>query len=75
MAKAPSSRAPVRSVDLPEELVAAIAERIRGSSFESVDAYVTFVLARLLEQSNDSGFSEEDERLLKERLRSLGYID
>jgi Arc/MetJ-type ribon-helix-helix transcriptional regulator len=65
----------LRPVELPEELVQAIAERIRGSSFESVDAFVTFVLARLLEESNDAAFSEENERQLKERLRSLGYID
>ena len=40
-----------------------------------MDAFVAFVLARLLEQSHDAGFSEEDEKALKERLRSLGYID
>jgi len=62
-------------VRLPAEIVRAVEERIRGSSFESVDAFVTFVLARLLEQSGETAFSEEDERVLKERLRSLGYID
>jgi len=65
----------MRSVELPEELVRQIAARIHGSSFESVDAFVAFVLARLLEEPNDPTFSEEDERHLKERLRSLGYID
>lgn len=63
------------SVRLPEELVRAIETRIQNSSFESVDAFVTFVLARLLEEPDASAFSEEDERHLKERLRSLGYID
>ncbi len=53
----------------------AVSARIRGSSFESVDAFVTFVLARLIEGTSESAFSEEDERRLKERLRSLGYID
>jgi hypothetical protein len=32
-------------------------------------------MARLLEHPAGDGFSEEEERVLKERLRSLGYID
>jgi Arc/MetJ-type ribon-helix-helix transcriptional regulator len=66
---------PLRPIKLPDELVRAIETRIRGSSFGSVDAFVAFVLARLLEEPSDAVFSEEDERQLKERLRSLGYID
>jgi hypothetical protein len=62
-------------VYLPEEVVKAAAARIRGTAFDSVDAYVAFVLARLLESPSHEGFSEEDERVLRERLRSLGYID
>jgi hypothetical protein len=67
--------APTRPIQLPEELVRAIGDRIRGSSFESVDAFVAFVLARLVERPSESPFSEEDERALRDRLRSLGYID
>ena len=72
-----NSEAPpaLRSVQLPEELVAALAERVHGTSFESVDAFITFVLSRLLDQPGTSGFTEEEERSLRERLRSLGYID
>jgi Arc/MetJ-type ribon-helix-helix transcriptional regulator len=65
----------MRSVELPEELVIALAERVRGTSFESVDAFIAFVLARLLDRPGTSGFTEEEERSLRERLRSLGYID
>jgi len=63
------------AVHLPEEIVKAIAARMKGTAFDSVDAYVAFVLARLLETPTHEGFSEEDERVLRERLRSLGYID
>jgi len=72
--KSPPSE-PTRSVQLPAELVAALEERFRGTSFESVDAFIAFVLARLLDKPGTTGFSEEEERGLKERLRSLGYID
>lgn len=75
MSEAPSVGPTTRTVRLPEELARAIEHRIRGSAFDSVDAFVGFVMARLLEQSGEGAFSEEDERALKERLRSLGYID
>ena len=75
MTEPPSEGTTTRVVRLPEEIARAVEERIRGSSFGSVDAFVTFVLARLLEQPGETAFSEEDEKALKERLRSLGYID
>lgn len=64
-----------RTVKIPEETFQGIAARLRGSAFDSVDAFVGFVLARLLEEPGAPGLSEEAERSLKERLRSLGYID
>jgi Arc/MetJ-type ribon-helix-helix transcriptional regulator len=67
----PSSRV----VAIPEEVARGIEQRIAGTGFASVDAFVEYVLARLLERSGEVPFSEEDERRLKERLRSLGYID
>jgi len=66
---------PMRAVQLPEELVAALEEKFHGTAFESVEAFIAFVLARLLDEPGTTGFSEEEERSLKERLRSLGYID
>jgi Arc/MetJ-type ribon-helix-helix transcriptional regulator len=64
-----------RTVTISEEVAQGIDDRIRESGFASVDAFVEFVLARLLETPGEIPFSEEDERRLKERLRSLGYID
>ncbi|MGA8275246.1 MAG: hypothetical protein WB789_05315 [Thermoplasmata archaeon] len=66
----------VRTVRLPEEVVRALEIRMKGSSFESVDMLIAFILGRLVDHApGDTAFSEEDERLLKDRLRSLGYID
>jgi len=75
VAESPVPSPSMRTVQLPEELVAALAERVRGTSFDSVDAFIAFVLARLLDQPGATGFTEEEERSLRERLRSLGYID
>lgn len=75
MSDTPSDGSATRVVRLPEEVARDVEKRIQGSSFGSVDAFVTFVLARLLEQTGGTAFSEEDEKALRERLRSLGYID
>jgi len=71
----PARPATERSIKIPEEVASRLEGRLEGSAFTSVDAFVTFVLGRLLEEPGGPGFSEEDERALKERLRSLGYID
>ena len=75
MGERPPNARGSRSIQLPEEIVQALEERIRGSGFDSPDAFVAYVLARLLEAPGSAGFSEEDERRLRDRLRSLGYID
>lgn len=73
---APADRVPAaRTLAIPEETARAIEARIRGSSFGTIDAFVGFVLARLVEEPGPGPFSPEDEQRLKERLRSLGYID
>jgi hypothetical protein len=64
-----------RTIRIPEETARQIAARIEGSGFTTVDAFVEYVLAKLLDQPSEVPFSEEDERRLRERLRSLGYID
>ena len=64
-----------RTVKIPEEIARGLERRISGTGFKSIDAFVEFVMARLLETPSEIPFSEEDERLLRERLRSLGYID
>jgi hypothetical protein len=64
-----------RTIVISESVAKALEERIRSTSFSSVDAFVSFVLARLVEGTDETGFSEEEERRLRERLRSLGYID
>jgi hypothetical protein len=71
-----SAPPPLRTVHLPEEIVQALERRMQGSSFESVDVLIAFILGRLVDHTRgDTAFTEEDERLLRDRLRSMGYID
>jgi hypothetical protein len=69
------NESPARSIQIPNELADQLARRIEGSGFSTIDEFAAFVLARLLEEPATEPFSEEDERRVRERLRSLGYID
>jgi hypothetical protein len=71
----PDAPAGKRTLQVPEEVARSLEARIRGTSFADLDAFVAFVLARLLDTPSSEPFSEEDERRLRDRLRSLGYID
>lgn len=71
-----ASPASGRTIVIPEEVARGLEDRLRRTAFPSVDAFVGFILARLLEDAGSAGgFSEEEERRIRERLRSLGYID
>lgn len=64
-----------RSVKIPEEVARQLERKLAQTSFASLDDFISFVLARLAESPAEAPFSEDEERQLRERLRSLGYID
>ncbi len=67
------------TISIPKPLFDKIKGRIDGTGFNSVSSYVTYVLRQVISQDEpkDEGdvFSKEDEEKIKERLRSLGYLD
>jgi Arc/MetJ-type ribon-helix-helix transcriptional regulator len=65
------------TVSIPTPLFDKIKERIKGTGFTSVSAYVTYVLREVIaeEGEEEQPFTEDDERRVKERLRALGYLD
>ena len=75
--QAPGLPTPRRKLTLPEGLYRRLEERLRGSEFRSIDEFVEFVLARLVEGTSAPGepFSAEDEQRIAQRLRTLGYLD
>jgi Arc/MetJ-type ribon-helix-helix transcriptional regulator len=64
------------AITIPEKLAERIDQRIKGTAFPSVSAYIAYVLTEVLgEGESEEGFSAEDEELVKKRLRALGYLD
>lgn len=64
-------------VKIPKKLYDQVSKMIKeeGLDFKSVDDYVIFVLKELLKEEEEAQvYSPEEEKAIKERLRSLGYI-
>jgi len=74
----------VTTISVPKQLFEKIKKRCEGTGFNSVSSYVTYVMRQVLSKTEEEGgrpqakdepFSADDEKRVKERLRSLGYLD
>jgi len=67
------------TLSIPTPLAEKIKKRIEGTGFNSLSAYVTYVLREVIsgmeDEEDEDVFSKEDEKRVKDRLRALGYID
>ena len=61
------------SIGIPVELYRKIEGRIAGTSFSSVEDYVVSKLEN--EFPSEPVYTKEEEELIRERLRKLGYIE
>ncbi len=61
------------SIEIPEELYKKIEEKIKRTSFSSVEDYIIMKLEN--EFPTVQVYSEEEENIIRERLRKLGYIE
>lgn len=68
-----------KQVSIPDELYEKIEKNLEDFGFKTVDEYIAFVLEEVLKNDDDSGeeqvFSEDEEEMIKKRLRDLGYLD
>ena len=58
---------------IPQDLYEKIEEKISGTSFSSVEEYVVSKLES--EFPTEPVYTKEEEELIRERLRKLGYIE
>ena len=66
------------AVFLPEELYCKIEKRLGVTEFQSVEEYVTYAMEEIfkeVEKEQVYELCEEEEELVKKRLRNLGYLD
>ena len=60
-------------INVPRELYEKIEEKISGTSYSSVEEYVVSKLEN--EFPTEPVYTKEEEELIRERLRKLGYIE
>ena len=61
------------AVMIPRKLFEKIEEKIAGTSFTSVEEYVVLKLENDFPEETE--YTEEEEQIIRERLRRLGYIE
>lgn len=67
-----------RTIELPADLLSRADRRLPRTEFDTVEAYVTVVLEETLahvESEPDEDFAAADEAEVKDRLKSLGYLN
>ncbi len=62
-------------VEIPKSIAGKIEERMKGTEFESLSDYVTYVLKEVVSEGKEEKASDEDEEKVRERLKALGYLD
>jgi hypothetical protein len=79
MADSTTSRRATTSLEIPTHVVERVEKRLPRSEWDTPEAYVTYVmeevLARVESDTGDDDFEPIDEREVKDRLESLGYLD
>ncbi|TYL36427.1 hypothetical protein CV102_22655 [Natronococcus pandeyae] len=67
------------TVELPTRIVDRVEDRLPYTEFESADEYVEYVMEEVLyrveQETEDDDFEPVDEEEVKDRLKSLGYLD
>ena len=64
---------------LPNRILNRVERRVQYTEFDSSEAYVTYVLEEILYRVEDQSAAGTDQSIdednVKDRLRSLGYLD
>ena len=62
-------------IRLSENLIREIQANIEGTSFKSVEDFIETLVMQRFHELEQPVYTAEEEELIKERLRKLGYIE
>jgi metal-responsive CopG/Arc/MetJ family transcriptional regulator len=67
----------ITTISLPKTLADKIKHLCEGTGFTSLSSFVVYILRQIVSEDDATkkGFSKEDEEMVKQRLRSLGYMN
>lgn len=68
-----------RSVELPDRIVSRVEDRLPRTEWETPAEYISYVMEEVLyrveQETEDDDFEPVDEEEVKDRLKSLGYLN
>jgi len=68
-----------RTIELPDRIVERVERRLPRTEWDEPAEYITYVMEEVLyrveEETEDDDFEAVDEEEVKDRLKSLGYLD
>lgn len=68
-----------RSVELPERIVERVEDRLPRTEWDDPASYITYVMEEVLyrieQETADDDFEPVDKDEVKDRLKSLGYLN
>jgi len=64
-------------IEIPKNLYYTVIEKAKEAGFSNLNEFFIFILEQLFEseETSEEVFTPEEEEAVKERLRSLGYIE
>ena len=67
------------AIALPERIVERVEKRLPRTEFDTPEEYITYVMEEVLyrveKETGDEEFEEIDEDQVRDRLKSLGYLN
>ncbi len=63
------------TIKLPVDVIEKIEADIKGTSFKGVEDFITQLVLGKYPELRKPDYTEEEEKMIKERLRRLGYIE
>ena len=63
------------TINLSERIIAQIGDDIKGTSFTSVENFVESLVNQKFPELQEPVYTAEEEEIIRERLRKLGYIE
>ncbi|MFB6095431.1 MAG: hypothetical protein ABEJ71_03135 [Halodesulfurarchaeum sp.] len=74
-----SSQEETVSLDIPKRIVDRVEDRLPRTEWDEPEEYITYVLEEVLyrveKETEDDDFEPVDEEEVKDRLKSLGYLN
>jgi hypothetical protein len=68
-----------QSVELPDRIVSRVEDRLPRTEWDTPEEYITYVMEEVLyrveEETEGDDFEPVDEEEVKDRLKSLGYLN